>query len=48
MIKFTRDPIIYPRESAWFGESLADGRVVPMEDTKIYKDNKFGLKTLNE
>ena len=48
MIKFTRDPIIYPLESAWFGESLPDGRVVPMEQTQIYKSNSFGLKTLNE
>jgi hypothetical protein len=48
MIKFSQDPIIYPLESSWFGESLADGSVVPMEETHIYKENKFGLKTLNE
>ena len=46
MVKFKHDPIIYPSESSWFGEVDAAGRVVPMEETGIYKENKFGLKTL--
>ena len=48
MVKFMHDPIIYPKESSWFGENNADGKVEAMEDTKVYKDNLFGLKTLNE
>jgi hypothetical protein len=46
MIRFKRDPIIFPMESAWFGETASDGTVLKMEDTKIFKDNTFGLKTL--
>ena len=49
MFRFTQDPIIYPHESAWFGEVSADGKTtVPMEETTIYLKNTLGLKTLNE
>jgi len=48
MIKFMHDPIIYPRESSWFGETNPDGKVIPMEETRIYKENTFGLRTLSE
>jgi len=46
MVKFLRDPIIYPIESSWFGQTDKSGKVVPMEETVIYKENLFGLKTL--
>jgi palmitoyl-protein thioesterase len=46
MIRFLRDPFIYPRETAWFGETAPDGTVLPMEETRIFKENTFGLKTL--
>ena len=48
MIKFKHDPIIFPKESSWFGEMNDKGEIKPMEETKLYKENKFGLKTLNE
>jgi palmitoyl-protein thioesterase len=48
MVKFMHDPIIYPKESSWFGEMNEKGEIKPMEETKIYKENKFGLKTLND
>ena len=46
MVRFLRDPIIFPMESAWFGETTQNGTVIKMEDTKIFKENTFGLKTL--
>jgi len=46
MFKYSKDPIIYPRESAWFGEEIDADVIIPMEQTQIYKDNTFGLKTL--
>ena len=46
MIKFIHDPMIYPKESSWFGETNPDGKVIPMEETRIFKENTFGLKTL--
>ena len=48
MVKFTKDPIIYPIESSWFGLTDKDGKVVPMEETTIFKENLFGLKTLSD
>ena len=48
MIKFAQDPVIHPIESSWFGQVSPSGEVIPMEDTAIYQDNKFGLKTLHE
>lgn len=46
MVKFMHDPIVYPIESSWFGETNGDGKVIPMEETRIFKENTFGLKTL--
>lgn len=48
MIKFNKDPIIYPIISSWFGQFDSSGKLIPMEQTKIYKHNLFGLKTLDE
>jgi len=48
LVKFKFDPIIYPQESSWFGEVDPSGKVIPMEETAIYKDNTFGLKTLDD
>ena len=48
MVKFMHDPIIYPKESSWFGEMNENGEIKPMEETKIFKENKFGLKTLKD
>jgi palmitoyl-protein thioesterase len=48
MVKFMYDPVIYPMESAFFGEINDDGLEVHMEKTQIYLDNTFGLRTLHE
>ena len=48
MVKFKKDQIIHPLESSYFGQYNAEGNELKMEDTEIYKKNKFGLKTLNE
>lgn len=48
MVKFKKDQIIHPLESSFFGQYNAEGKELKMEDTEIYKKNKFGLKTLNE
>lgn len=48
LVKFTNDPIIYPKDSSWFADTLPDGKLVQMEETTIYTQNTFGLKTLNE
>jgi palmitoyl-protein thioesterase len=48
LVKFLKDPIIFPRESSWFGDTTKEGKVIPMEETRLYKENLFGLKTLDE
>ena len=36
MYKFDQDPIIFPNESTWFGERDANGKIIKMENTKLY------------
>jgi len=48
LIKFKFDTIIYPNESTWFGDITPDGQIRPMEETQIFKENTFGLKTLRD
>lgn len=48
MIKFSRDPVIYPTESSLFGNINLDGHVDTMENTRAYKEDLFGLRTLHQ
>ncbi len=48
LIAFRRDTMISPKESAHFGEYDEKHKVVDMKDTDIYKNDLFGLKTLDE
>ena len=48
LIAFKRDTMITPKYSAHFGEYDKKHKVVDMEDTESYKNDLFGLKTLNE
>lgn len=48
LVKFLWDPTIYPIESEWFGEINEEGRIIPMEETDIYINNRFGLRHLDE
>ena len=46
MYQFTKDPIIYPRSSTFFGEISKDGQELQMDQTQVFIKNTFGLKTL--
>ena len=48
MIEFTKDTMIFPKETAVFGSHDAQGNLIAMEDQSIYKSDAFGLKTMNE
>ena len=48
LIQFKRDTMITPRQSAHFNELDEKHNLVEMKDTKIYKEDLFGLKTLDE
>jgi palmitoyl-protein thioesterase len=45
-----KDGDISPWMSAWFGyfEDFDDTAQIPMEDRDVYKQDLFGLKTMNE
>ncbi|KRX68256.1 Aromatic-L-amino-acid decarboxylase [Trichinella sp. T9] len=45
MIKFTRDSMVVPPESSWFG-FYAPGQavdVIPLKETELYKNDRLGL-----
>ncbi|KAL5254494.1 hypothetical protein ACHWQZ_G014066 [Mnemiopsis leidyi] len=42
------DGTVIPWQSEIFGFRTADKKIVPMEETQFYKDDLFGLKTLNK
>ena len=48
LIQFKRDTMITPRESAFFNELDENHNLVDMKNTEIYKNDLFGLKTLDE
>jgi len=50
LVKFGADTVVQPRESSWFSwyQSGQDKTVVPMNETDLYKEDRIGLKFLNE
>ena len=48
LIQYKRDTMITPRESVYFNELDEKHNLVDMKDTDIYKNDLFGLKTLDE
>ena len=48
MIEFSKDTMIFPKESEVFGSHDENGNLLTMEEQPIYKSDAFGLKTLNE
>lgn len=47
-VKYSDDNIMYPKESAWFQQVDATGKVVPLNESDYYTHDNFGLKTLVE
>ena len=50
LVKALNDTMVYPNDSEWFG-FFKDGsqkEKVAMKDTDLYKNDNFGLKTLDE
>lgn len=46
LIKFDQDTTLVPKESAYFQELSATGLVVPIEQTRTYKEDLIGLRSL--
>ncbi|KAI5721697.1 hypothetical protein M8J77_024371 [Diaphorina citri] len=50
LVKFTEDTIVQPKDSEWFG-FYAPGQastVLPLQKTKLYIEDRIGLKSLYE
>eukprot|EP00347_Sterkiella_histriomuscorum_P012903 403366776 len=48
MFMFTRDRIVYPKESAWFANFNEKGRLVLLQDQELYKKDWLGMRALTE
>ncbi|OLY77849.1 Palmitoyl-protein thioesterase 1 [Smittium mucronatum] len=48
VIKFTLEKMIDPVESTWFGFYGKNGNPLPLQDTDLYKQDRLGLKYLDE
>ena len=48
LVKFQNDTVIYPKDSTWFGTyNVGNKNITHMRDTKVYKEDLIGLKTLD-
>uniref|UniRef100_A0A915CDA1 Palmitoyl-protein thioesterase 1 n=1 Tax=Parascaris univalens TaxID=6257 RepID=A0A915CDA1_PARUN len=50
LVKFLNDSMVLPKESEWFGY-YAQGNtstIIPLEKSKLYTEDRIGLRTLNE
>ena len=48
LIMFSKDTMIIPKETAWFGFYNSDGEVLDYKQTELYKKDLIGLKTIDE
>ena len=48
MVWFTGDNVVAPNQSEKFGERASNGEIIDMTETRIYKSDLFGLKTMDE
>lgn len=49
MYMFEEDSMVHPKETAWFAEvNGTSGKVTPLDDRPLYKEDWLGLKTLGQ
>uniref|UniRef100_A0A0K0EZ11 Palmitoyl-protein thioesterase 1 n=1 Tax=Strongyloides venezuelensis TaxID=75913 RepID=A0A0K0EZ11_STRVS len=49
LVKFSKDEMVVPKESEWFGFYDSDGKtVIPMNKTALYVNDRLGLKKLSD
>ena len=46
LVMFDADTMLFPKETAWFHELQADGTILEVKETQLYKEDHIGLKTL--
>lgn len=45
---YEKDKVVIPKESAWFWMPDSTGKIVPLRDTALYKEDWIGLRQLDE
>jgi len=48
LLQFGQDTTVFPKESEHFQEYNQSGQIVPFEETKLYTEDRIGLKTLDQ
>nr|AIN34691.1 fatty alcohol acetyltransferase [Agrotis segetum] len=50
LVKFDNDTIVQPRETEWFGfyEPGQSKKMLPMQETRVYKEDRLGLKKMEK
>jgi len=48
LVEFTNDTMIHPKETAIFGSDDGKGNLIEMKDQEVYKDDVFGLQTMDK
>jgi hypothetical protein len=48
LIKFSKDRVVQPPESAWFEAIDKNGDLIPLEESEFYKRDLLGRKTISD
>lgn len=48
LVKYAEDEAIVPNSSPWFGYYDERGREFPLEETRLFQENRLGLQDLKE
>ena len=48
LVQFESDNCVFPKQSEQFGEMGPNKEIIPTRETKLYKEDKIGLKVLDE
>lgn len=48
LVMFNLDQVVYPKESEFFQEFGFDGKIIPFNETRMYRHDQIGLRTLDE
>lgn len=48
LVKYKDDVSLIPSESSWFGYYNNESKILTMEETELYQNDKLGLRQMND